>query len=291
MYWEKVKKIFIYLLIFLNIALFTANFLSGSKHKITTAREAAIYKVLEQNNVGLYTEIIDSFAPMRSLSISITPPEIDEFRNIFFKNENPTITREFDKTILVSGTKSLIVEDDTITYSNPEGTGKIENFDRTTAMAAADEFLKLLNINNSNISLENIIPEDNAFIFEYAEKFHGYKIFSGIKRIEVSSNGIISASAGYYTAQEFTGERRGIYACDEILLTFLEEIKNEHPGKSVYIEKLELGYDFGHTNDVADGSNLRLVPCYRIFISGSSKAYTINAYTNELKDTNTVQGG
>lgn len=283
--WEKTKRIFIYLLIWLNIGLFAANHFNGHDYKITNERESAIYKVLEKNGVGLYTEIIKEAPPMRELAISVNALEIDDFREIFFKGENPKITLEFDKTILASNTKSLIVQDNSITYLNPNGNGKIENFGKETAMAAAEDFLELLNIDGrSSLKLESAIPDNGAYVFEYMESFRGYKIFSSLKKITVSENGVTMASASYYTAQEFTGEKREIYSCDEILLTFLEEIRKSSPHDSVYIEKIELGYDFKNAKDIDDGSRLRLVPCYRIFVAGSPDAYTINAYTNELKE-------
>jgi len=282
--WEKVKRIFIFLLIGLNIGLFGANYITNRQYVITSAREKAIYEVLGKNGIGMYTELIKKTMPMRQLSVYIASLETESFKTMCFnQDENIQIKRDFDKTIFASNTKSLIVQDNSIVFLNPSGSGAIDKFTKETALAAADDFIKDVGMDSSqNIKLESVDYDDEKYIFEYNERYKDYKLFSNAKRITVSEKGVIMARAAYYTVQNFVGESREICSCDEVLLTFLGEIKKEGKAEGVYIEKIELGYDFQDSGDIADGSKLRLIPCYRIYISGSSEAYLINAYTNEI---------
>lgn len=282
--WEKVKRIFIWLLIGLNIGLFGANYITNRQYVMTSAQEKAIYEVLGANGIGMYTDLIKTTKPMRQLSVMVASLETENFKSMFFdKGEEIKITLEFEKTIFSSDSKSLIVQDNNIVFLNPSGSGHIDTFTKETALKAADEFIKNVGMKTGqNIKLESVDYDDGKYVFEYNERYKDFKLFSNAKKITVSENGVIMASAAYYTVQNFVGENRKICACDEALLTFLGEIKKEGKTDGVYIEKIELGYDFQDYGDVADGSKLKLIPCYRIFISGSSKVYLINAYTNEI---------
>ena len=71
---------------------------------------------------------------------------------------------------------------------------------------------------------------------------------------------------------------------DEALLTFLQGTNDDGEKKGVFINKMELGYDFEEKLEIAEGRVLKLVPCYRIYTSEREEPYIINAYTNELKN-------
>ncbi|MDD3569555.1 MAG: hypothetical protein PHY44_00440 [Lachnospiraceae bacterium] len=282
--WEKVKRIFIWLLIGLNIGLFGVNYSISRQYVMTSAQEKAIYEVLGANGIGMYTELIKTTKPMRQLSVSLEFLEADKIKKMYFQeDEDVKITREFEKIIFSSNSKSLTVQGNSIVFLNPTGSGYIDEFSKEKALKAADDFINKVGMDiGQNIKLESVDYDEGKYVFEYNERYKEYKLFSNAKKVTVSENGVIMASASYYTVQNFLGENRKICACDEALLTFLGEIKKEGKTEGVYIEKIELGYDFQEAGDVADGSKLKLIPCYRIFISGSSKVYLINAYTNEI---------
>ena len=50
-----------------------------------------------------------------------------------------------------------------------------------------------------------------------------------------------------------------------------------------FIEEMEIGYDFKDTDEIVDGSKMRLVPCYRIYLLNEDEPFTIYAYTNKAK--------
>ena len=51
-----------------------------------------------------------------------------------------------------------------------------------------------------------------------------------------------------------------------------------------YIEDIEMGYDFQSAGENYDPADIKLVPCYRVYVSGEETPYTVNAYTNEIID-------
>ena len=48
--WEKIKKIFIYILVLVNIDLFTVNYKNTQKYTMTAEEEKAVFKLLSKNN-------------------------------------------------------------------------------------------------------------------------------------------------------------------------------------------------------------------------------------------------
>lgn len=282
--WEKMKRIFIWLLIGLNVGLFGANYITNRQYVMSNAQEKAIYEVLGANGIGMYTDLVKKAQPMRQLSVSMQSLETEVFKRMFFdKGEKVKIIPGYVKSIFSSKSKSLIVQGNSILFLNPGGNEHIDDLTKENALKVAEDFIKKAEMDaGQSVKLESVEYDDGKYIFEYNDRYKNYKLFSNLKKITVSEKGVVMATASYYTVENFVGENRKICACDEALLTFLREIKKEGKTDGIYIEKIELGYDFQDAGEVADGSKLKLVPCYRIFISGSSKAYLINAYTNEI---------
>ena len=81
--WEKAKKTFIYLLILLNVVLLGLNYIEGTKYKMTQSEEAAVYKVLSSNGIGIYCDLIKKNKPMRGLSVSAAGTDPEIFKKIF----------------------------------------------------------------------------------------------------------------------------------------------------------------------------------------------------------------
>jgi len=286
MEWNKVKKIFIYLLLIMNAGLFVANWYSNNKYTMSLSEERAIYKVLENNGISLYTDLIKDTPPMRSLGVAVAALDYNHYKDLVFDtDEQVEKTFEFEKTVLVSDTKVLSVEGNGIVYLNPDGTGEILNFNKDTALAEANEFLAIISSGTINkLKVENVEVFDDRFVFEYNERYQGYKLFNNEKKVVVSKKGVIMLNGAYYTVSSFVGERREIVSCDEALMTFIDAFKSTDISRAVYIEKIELGYDFQSSGDIADGSSIRLIPCYRIITSETDRVYTINAYTNEIME-------
>ena len=54
--WNRVKSIFIYILIAINIGLLALNYKEGQKYTLTSEQEKAVYELLSNNNIGIYTK-------------------------------------------------------------------------------------------------------------------------------------------------------------------------------------------------------------------------------------------
>ena len=285
--WEKFKKMFIYLLIALNIGLFCLNYTAGSKYKMTQEREAAIYNVLSSKGIGIYCDLIKTNKPMRSISVSTSDVDVNKLKSIFFEeNEEVKTTLEFDKITLQSEKKTVQTQENVVMFYSSEGTGEIQDYSRETATAAAEEFVeKMMSGNNGRNTVENITRSGENYIFNFDDIYNGYKIFSNEKTVVVSPKGVIYAEAVYYDVENFTGESEEICGCDEALLTVMYALENESDAAAgKYIDEIELGYDFQDYEDGYDTAAVRLVPCYRIYVSGEDNPFTVNAYTNELID-------
>jgi hypothetical protein len=181
-------------------------------------------------------------------------------------------------------TENVTLQGNSLYYYCPEGTGNIDNFSKETAEKAADDFIQKLLLDEKNaITLEKITSANNSYTFVYSESFKSNKLFCSNKSVTVSKTGIVGAEAKYYTAVDFWGPKQDICSCDEALLTMLHEIKKENVEKAgMYVENIELGYDFEDSLESTDITGIRLVPCYRIYISGIELPFIINAYTNTI---------
>ena len=282
--WIKAKKIIVLMLIILNLFLLGLNVQNRKSYSLSPSQEKAIFDVLNKNNIGIYTDLVEKYPPMRQITVRSSSLNSNDLTSAFFSDsEKVSMTTEFSKTIYRSQSKTLTLENNMILFENQNGEGAIPNLTRDAALEKADSFLSGLTILPKSFLLESVTPIAGGYEFYYNEIFHDYKIFSNYCKITVTEKGVVSAEINRYEAEGFTGDKRELAAPDEILLTFLYELKKQEQYSGVIINSFELGYDFQEKADIAEGSRPRLVPCYRIFIDGSDTPYIINAYTNEIK--------
>ena len=286
MEWEKAKQVFIYILIAINIVLFAFNYKNSRKYTITAAQEKAVYTLLSNNGIGLYTELISDYEPMRQIAVTSKTIDDDDIRKSFFQaDENVSITVEFDSTIYQSGEKTVAISGNRIVFSNPKGTADIKNLNRKNAVEEAEKFLKTVGFDNIKSAQAGDVKErEDGYVVEFSESYNDIKMFCSTEDIFVTSKGVEEATLVFYTPDGYTGEKKEICSCDEALLTVLYEMKDEESGvkKGTYIEKIERGYDFQEESDISEINTFRLVPCYRVYVSNREDAYMVNAYTNTI---------
>lgn len=282
--WPKAKRTFVVILILLNIALFGLNQEQAKRYQLTNERENAVYQVLSQNGVSMYTNLIKKYPPMRQLGVSLPIYENEDLRRLFFEADEETkITIEFDKTIWKSKTKTLTVENNMIGYQNlaTEENAPLPN--KNWAQQQAEQFIKKLGTKGADFQLSNMMQLSNSYVFQYYEVFQGKKIFICGSSVVVSSQGVTEFSGSYYQIDGLFGERKELCAPDEALLTFLHSLNREDKSQGIFIEKMEIGYDFQDKAEIAEGRQLRLIPCYYIYIMNNPEPVVINGYTNELR--------
>lgn len=281
--WDKAKKVVITVLLILNVGLFGLNFAKNDRYKLSIEQEEAVHQVLSQNGIGIYTEMIRKFYPMRQLTMKVPALETEKLRKIFFEeSEEIKITVDFNKTILKSQTKTLTLENNNIIFECPEGLENLPEFTKENARKAANDFVKQLGLGNALFELDSIKELSDSYVFEYYENYNKYKIFSSYNKVTVNKNGVVKLDSAYYEADSFVGEKMSICSPDEALLTFLRASIKEGVQFGMRIENFEIGYDFQEKSEVAEGNSLKMIPCYRITVSGRSEPFVINGYTNKL---------
>ena len=110
MEWKSVKNLLLVMLLLMNMILGFFNYQQYQENVLTSSQEKAIYQVLSQNRIILYTDILTKFPPMKKLSLSAPIYSRDEMKHQFFAQEEASITVEFNKTIITSETKTLTME-------------------------------------------------------------------------------------------------------------------------------------------------------------------------------------
>lgn len=279
--WDKAKRIFILLLIILNLGLAGLNYIENKKSTLSQAQEKAAYEVLSQNGISLYTNLIYKFPPMRRLLVTVPKYSRDELKRMFFDSEQTTVTVEFGKTILKSDTKTLTIEKNKFDLQILKADKEISEFDKNTAQKIAENYLDSLKKPIKDLDLGTIIEKEDSFTFEFFGVYQGKKVFCNNYHVTVTKNGITKVKGYFFAAERLIGEKKEICSCDEALFTIMKEIKAENKKEQITIDKIELGYDF---QDIIENSEeIKLVPCYRIYVLGKEKPYVVNAYTNELK--------
>ncbi|MBR5468306.1 MAG: two-component system regulatory protein YycI [Firmicutes bacterium] len=280
--WEKAKKTFIYLLIVLNILLFAANYVVSSKYKLTQKEEAAVHQVMSNSGMGIYCNLIKENKPMRSLGVSAADFEGEEIKNLFFdEDEEFSTTLEFEQIVFENEDKRLEVQDNLVKFYCYDGTGRIANFGRQTAKDAAEEFINK-RMTDEKSSLQRLYQLDDRYVFEFDGTFSGYKVFSSKKRVEVDKNGVVYCEITYYNPEGFTGDKLEICGSDEALLSVLYKVKEEGDAVGRYVEDMEIGYDLPEESENYNPADIKLVPCYRVYVSGAEEPYKVNAYTNSI---------
>ena len=71
MEWGNAKKFVIVLLVIINVVLAALNYRSRQENTMTSAQERAIFEVLAQNGITLYTELPTDALSMQRLEVEL----------------------------------------------------------------------------------------------------------------------------------------------------------------------------------------------------------------------------
>lgn len=281
MNWDKAKRIFILLLVILNCGLAALNYTQNQKNILSQTQEKAAYQVFSNNNIILQTELIQKFPPMKRLLVAAPNYSRDELKRRFFGTEETTVTMEFDRMILKSKTKILTVDKNRYTLEFITSPEKINTFHSKNAQKVAEKYLTSLENGNSDFWLGNQIDDKDGYIFQFFDMYSGQSVFCSYYTVRVTQDGITKIEGSDFIPKGFIGEKKEICSSDEALFTFMKEIRKGNNMDTVIVEKIELGYNF---QDIPENTDeIKLVPCYRIYVKGNQNPYEVNAYTNELK--------
>jgi len=283
MNWKKAKRIIIIMLIALNAVLLCANRFYNNDYRLTQDEENAVYKLLAQNGIGIYTDLIDEYSPMKQIDVTVSSPDIDELKTMFFNaDDSVDVSVELEKTVMKSYSAELIAENSKISYSCPTGCGELNGVGKKAAEDIADSFLKKLGTDYNSYVLDRVTYKNGGYQLEYYEYYKGYKIFCNYCTFFIDDSGIKTIESEDYDINGFVEETKEICSSSEAILTYIYDSKNnDNSGK--FIEDMEIGYDFKESEETIDGTKIRLVPCYHIYLLNEDKPFSIYAYTNKSK--------
>lgn len=281
--WNKAKKIIIIMLVALNAALFLANRYYNNSYRLTQAEEEAVYKILSQNGIGIYTDLNAEYKPMKQLDVTVSSPDIDELKNMFFDDDEIVETEiEFEQTVLKSYSAELLAEDSKLSYSCPTGKGELDGVGKEAAKKLSEDFINRMGGNYSRYVLDRITYKNGGYQLEYYEYYKDFKVFCNYCIFFIDESGIKTIESENYEINGFVEESRDICASSEAVLTYISASKeSETTGR--FIEDMEIGYDLKESEEIVDGSKIRLVPCYHIFLINEDKPFCVYAYTNKAK--------
>lgn len=286
MNWSKAKNIIIVFLIAINIMLLIVSLHNNDRNVLTSEREKAIVKLLNQNGIEVASDIPPNYPSLPTISLTYKDNDSEELKKIFFGDaDDVKRSVEFNSTVFKKDNDTLVLKDTSITYTNKDNkyNSNIKDMEQETAKKMADQFIKnKLSSRYYNYQFHSInAVYDKYYVITYYDYYGKYKLFSNYIKFYISGNIIDNIEIVKYDPTGAVGIDKEICSSDEALMTFMYEcIESNDDKKEIYIDNIELGYIL--EEKTKKGENVRAIPCYLISEKGKEKVYYINAYTNTL---------
>jgi hypothetical protein len=283
---KKVRNLIIVFLAILNLVLLAFNWERSNRYKITAEQETAIVEVLKQNNIMLYTYMVDEFYPLSQIEMKAYTYDPFAISALFFDTQ-PTWTSDpgDDKSVMEQDDKRLTIylqDRSGFLFENPNGTGAMI-LNRESAENACKDLLERINTPTLNLTLDKIIPNEaeGYYTVEYRSNFEDHVIESSVARFRVSENGVVQLRGIFFEPEGYTEDVREIRSADEALYALAQELKNMYSATdAIKINQMDVVY--GTENTVVDANTtVNAEPFYRVYISNRpEQPFLINAYTN-----------
>ena len=156
------------------------------------------------------------------------------------------------------------------------------------ARKLAEEFMKKFGNSYSDYVLDRITYKNGGYQLEYYEYYKGYKVFCNYCIFFIDESGIKTIESENYDINGFVEDSREICASSEAILTYIHDSKNRE-SSGAFIEDMEIGYALKESEEIVDGSKIRLVPCYYIYLLNEEEPFVVYAYTNTAKTTENLR--
>lgn len=281
MEWGNAKKLVIVILVVLNAALAFLNFAQRQDNALSTAQEKAVFQVLADNGITLYTDIPSDTGAIRRLQAEVPSYNKEEIEQFFFQGEKTTVTVGEQKRTFRTTHRVLIWNDGTgelELLNTPEG----NNLNYDEAVAVADAFLKEMKPVWGELLLGDTAQGDDQWELLYYGTYKGTPIYSNWIKLEVTDGGVARVAFAYHNVGGVFGDEQQILMGDEILLSFMREWKKEESHTQTAIGNIELGYGSTDISAQQKGSVYYLEPCYCLYLMGDEPSYFIGAYTGKV---------
>lgn len=278
--WKLTKNYIILFLTILNIILFGLIFFSKKDFELNNSQQKSIIKYAKQNNIEINTKLPKKFYPMSSISMKKINHNEEILTEIFLgSTENIKKTTKFDTKILEKDNKILFINNHVILFKD---FNKIKNFsfEENNIIKIANNIKKSLEKYYGKMHLDYITKIENYYNINFVQNIKGYKNFSNFLNIKIYQDGQKLISFNYFEEIEKLNELKNICSPDEALYTFIQEIITFLPINNLKINKIDLGYYLGNTNE-----NYEYIfkPYYRIYLENFDIPFYINAYTNNFE--------
>lgn len=282
MEWGNAKKFVIILLILINVVLAGLNYQQRQENTMSAAQERAIFEVLSQNGITMYTDLLTEHSPMSRLAVEIPSYNKETLERLFFGSEKTTVTAKGDQTIYRGQDAMLVLKG---AYGHWEkgsiGKGK-EGLTRGEAQRTAEKFMDGTEHFFGTYGEPMVIEEAEGFRVNFYGVYKRENVFSNYFSLLVTQDGIREITFNYCPVKGYNGEKQDISFSDEALLTFMREWKKSERKKGeATINRIELGYDQMESS-TADMAAISLEPCYRIYLMDETEPYIVNAYTCQI---------
>lgn len=281
MEWGRAKNFVIILLVLLNIVLGVLNFRQRQENTMTSAQERAIFEVLSQNSVTLYTELPTHSKPMARLTAELPSYSKETLERLFFDGEKTTVTVGTDKSVYRG-------KDATLTLDGAHGVlerGSVKDgkgsLTRGAAQRMAEKFISQTEYFFGAYDEPFVAEQDNGFAVSFYGTYRRENVSANYFTFFVTEDGIRRIEFSYCPIQGYTGEKRDICHADEALLTFMRQWRKNGEGEAA-VSRIELSYDWMERGNVSADGTVNFEPCYRIYLMEETEPTTINAYTCQI---------
>lgn len=282
MEWGNAKKFVIILLVLLNVALAGLNYRQRQENTMTSAQERAIFEVLSQNGITMYTELPTNAASMARLEVELPEYSKETLERLFFGGEKTTVTVRGDQNIYHGKTDSL-------TLNGAQGLLKREavaagkgEMTKADAQREAQKFMEGTDYFFGTYDEPMVTETEEGYRVDFYGLHKRENVFANYFSFLVTQGGIKQIEFEYCPVVGDSGEKRELAFSDEALLTFMREWKKDGTKKQATIHRIELGYDKMERSTASTDGAIYLDPCYRIYLMEEEEPYLVNAYTCQI---------
>ena len=281
MEWTVAKRFVIALLLIINVVLAGLNMKQSQDNTMTSAQEKAIFEVLSQNGITLYTDLNIDAEPMYRLEARVPSYSKEELESVFFNGEKTKVSVG-TKTVYKGETQTLTLVRDKGTFTDQSIEKGLNILSKEDAIKQAEDKMDEMKSIFGDYDLSYVSKLESGWRIEFSSVHEDKIIFSNHFSFFVSDEGIFQIDFTYCEIVGISEEKKDIFMADEALLTFMREWNKGEDTQDAAIQKLELGYDLLEQGEAVAGTGLYLEPCYRIYLMEERKPFLVNAYTCQI---------
>ena len=282
MEWGNAKKFVIVLLVILNVALAGLNYKQRQENTMTSAQERAIFEVLSQNGITMYTELPTDAVSMSRLEVELPEYSKETLERLFFGSEKTTVTVKGSQNVYRNEHAVLTMDGAHGQFRKSmvkEGKGDLTKAD---AQREAQNFIDGTEHFFGTYDEPVVTEEEKGFRVDFYGLYKRDNVFANYFSILVTQDGIREIEFEYCPIADYSGEKRELAFSDEALLTLMREWKKNGTAEQATIHRIELGYDKMERSTASMDGAIYLDPCYRIYLMEEEEPYLVDAYTCQI---------